>query len=79
MSNNLKVAAAIVEMAAEGTLLTAASVAERSGVHIVASGNFLRYWHVVGWLTKQRRGLEMIFSLTEAGTTGFTKLIKSST
>lgn len=75
MKDNVKVARALLEFSARCMPISTTSVSESSGVHIVNTGNFLRYWRAVGWLTSQKEGTRVFFLITDQGKTGFEKLV----
>lgn len=79
MTSNVKVAAALLGMHARGEPLKIRAVATRAEVHAVDTGNMLRYWVAVGWLTKRREGHYVIFSVTEKGKEGFASLVRTNT
>jgi|GEM_PF-4163959 len=78
MTNNVKVAATLLEMHSKGMPLTIAKIAVDANVHAMNVGDFLRYWVAVGWLTKRREGRRMIFSMTKNGEEGFATLVHKS-
>ena len=77
MRNNIKVAQALLERGVGGSQTTISAVSEAAGVRYMDAQTFLKTWKALGWLTTARgRGSTLLYSVTEQGVIGLTKLIE---
>ncbi len=60
-----------------GGTVTIASVAQATGAHPTAVGQFLKMWAAAGWMNSRREGRRLlIYSITRAGRQGLANLVE---
>ena len=75
VSNNARVAQAILNEARSGKPFTIRAVTEASGEDYHNVQIFMQRWRVLGWLTAEKHGRALLYSVTKEGAAGLAKLI----
>lgn len=78
MTNNVKVARAILAAKASGQPITIRAIAEAAGTRRAETGVFMARWKILNWLAVRQDRCTLYYSVTDLGDVRLAELVRQS-